>query len=484
MSQIQNSTYLYSPNTIIVDDAGTTPFVTIAAGITAAVGLGYDTTIFVRTGTYTENLTLVEGINIQGEDKASTIIIGTHIIPATDTITLSNLTLQATGTNSIFTEAAAGTCIIELDNCVFNVNDGMIFDLVTSTGDLAIYNCNDLSTANSIIDNSTGKSHLDITNSKIGIGATAAIMAGHTEIINSVIGAPLSLESTNITAAINSTFYADIVLGDTAYLNANNCTIASGAVAALNIGATATATLGNIVIDCSVPAIIGAGTCTIGEVTFLDNTIISITTAVYTTQVSTGTLKARSSITSALGDITAITGNIVATLGDVVVTNGKLTMQGADGTDGQVLIGDTATGKPAWASLSAGTGISFTPGANSLTITSTATGGFTWAPIAVNGSFTNGSGVIVNKAGLLTMTLPATAAVGTVIAIQGTAFGAGGWAIAQNAGQNIWLQGTSTTIGVGGSLASSLPSDGVTLLCTVADTTWNSIAVGGNIIFV
>ena len=102
MSQIQNSTYLYSPNTIIVDDAGTTPFVTIAAGITAAVGLGYDTTIFVRTGTYTENLTLVEGINIQGEDKASTIIIGTHIIPATDTITLSNLTLQATGTNSIF----------------------------------------------------------------------------------------------------------------------------------------------------------------------------------------------------------------------------------------------------------------------------------------------------------------------------------------------------------------------------------------------
>jgi len=38
------------------------------------------------------------------------------------------------------------------------------------------------------------------------------------------------------------------------------------------------------------------------------------------------------------------------------------------GTDGQVIIGNTGTGIPAWASLTAGANITLTPGANSLTI--------------------------------------------------------------------------------------------------------------------
>ena len=80
---------------------GPTPFTTIASGITAAQALGADTTIFVRIGTYVENLTLVEGINILGENKESTVITGTHVVPTTGAISLSNLTLEATGTDSI-----------------------------------------------------------------------------------------------------------------------------------------------------------------------------------------------------------------------------------------------------------------------------------------------------------------------------------------------------------------------------------------------
>ena len=42
-----------------------------------------------------------------------------------------------------------------------------------------------------------------------------------------------------------------------------------------------------------------------------------------------------------------------------------------NGTDGQLLIGNSLGGTPAWATVTAGTGISLTPGHNSLTITAT-----------------------------------------------------------------------------------------------------------------
>jgi hypothetical protein len=68
--------------------------------------------------------------------------------------------------------------------------------------------------------------------------------------------------------------------------------------------------------------------------------------------------------------------------------------------------------------------------------------------------------------------------------LQGSAVGANGWLIAQNAGQNIQVGNTSTTIGAGGSIASTDVGDGVSLVCTVADTTWNAFSVIGNLTIV
>lgn len=74
---------------------------------------------------------------------------------------------------------------------------------------------------------------------------------------------------------------------------------------------------------------------------------------------------------------------------------------------------------------------------------------------------------IVNGAGLITLTLPATFTAGYYIKIIGYA---GGWKIAQNAGQNILFNGSGTTIGATGFLASQLDTDGVTLYAIVNDT--------------
>ena len=149
-------------------------------------------------------------------------------------------------------------------------------------------------------------------------------------------------------------------------------------------------------------------------------------------------------------------------------------------SDGQLPIGSTAA-DPVLATLTAGAGIGIVNAAGSITISSSGAG-VTWTVITIDQSAVIGNGYICNKAGLLTLTLPATAVIGDCIRVTGinTAFG---WAIAQNAGQRIHLGTSSTTTGVGGSLASTNIRDSVDLICVVsgASTEYNVIASMGNI---
>jgi len=91
--------------------------------------------------------------------------------------------------------------------------------------------------------------------------------------------------------------------------------------------------------------------------------------------------------------------------------------------------------------------------------------------MAVNTEYTTNRG-----AGIVAYTLPAAAAVGDVIEVWGNS--ANGWSIAQNAGQTIHILGSSTTTGVGGSLASTTQYDCIRLKCTVTDTDFVGIPTG------
>lgn len=79
-------------------------------------------------------------------------------------------------------------------------------------------------------------------------------------------------------------------------------------------------------------------------------------------------------------------------------------------------------------------------------------------------------GFLANNSSLVTLFLPAIAPFGTVIYIQG--FGAGGWIIEQNDEQNIHIGSISSTVGVGGSVASTNQLDSMVLVCAVANTTF------------
>ena len=152
-------------------------------------------------------------------------------------------------------------------------------------------------------------------------------------------------------------------------------------------------------------------------------------------------------------------------------------------TNGQLAIGSTGA-DPSAATLTAGAGVSITNGAGSITI-SAGTGGLTWSVITADQTVVVGNGYICNKAGLLTLTLPASPSVGDMFAVTGmnTALG---WKIAQPATQQIFMGTSSTTVGTGGSIASINIRDSVTLVCVVAGTAavWNVITSMGNVTIV
>jgi hypothetical protein len=146
---------------------------------------------------------------------------------------------------------------------------------------------------------------------------------------------------------------------------------------------------------------------------------------------------------------------------------------------GQILIGTTAS-DPAGALLTAGANISITSGTGSIIVASTVG---TWVDqtttsvtMAVNTNY------VADNAGLVTLTLPSTAALGSEFIVVGK--GAGGWKIAQAASQTINFGNVVTTSGTGGSLASTNAFDTVRIVCITANTGFAVVSSVGNITYV
>lgn len=129
------------------------------------------------------------------------------------------------------------------------------------------------------------------------------------------------------------------------------------------------------------------------------------------------------------------------------------------GAAGQVLTSNGAGAEPTWEDAATG---------------------FTWnEETGTSANMVVNNGYITNNAGLVTVTLPSTAAVGDVVRVTGK--GAGGWRIAQNASQTIYFGTMATTTGVGGRLDSTQQRDSIELLCVTANNDWNVLSSIGNI---
>lgn len=166
----------------------------------------------------------------------------------------------------------------------------------------------------------------------------------------------------------------------------------------------------------------------------------------------------------------------VSTFNGSTVTQHSILLGGANNhtianlgvaTNGQIPIGSTGA-DPVLATITAGSGVTVTNGAGTITIASTG-GGLAWVDVTgTTQAMAVNTGYTANNASLVTLTLPSTAAYGSILAVVGK--GAGGWKIAQNAGQTIHFGFVNTTTGTGGSLASTNQYDVVYLVCSTAST--------------
>jgi len=210
---------------------------------------------------------------------------------------------------------------------------------------------------------------------------------------------------------------------------------------------------------------------------------------------------AGSTVTVAVGS--AVCDSAATDSGTATPAAGVLTIAGGDNIDTSgagstvtVAVGsavcdsaatDSGTATPSSGVLTFAGGTNVTTSGAGSTVTINASGGgggLTWNEVTGTSQAASvDNGYITNNASLVTVTLPDTAALGSVVRICGK--GAGGWKLAQNASESIiWDEDTSTTVGTGGSLQSSDDYDAVEVLCTVANTTWTVISSKGNITIV
>ena len=154
-----------------------------------------------------------------------------------------------------------------------------------------------------------------------------------------------------------------------------------------------------------------------------------------------------------------------------VITNGTntVTMQGNVVFSGANSVTFTSTGATTLTLPTSGT-LATTAQVTGVLPTTVVTG--TTQQADINAAY------VANNAGVVDVTLPASAVVGSEVQVMNLL---GGFSISQAAGQSIMIGDTASTTGTGGSIASSAIGDSLIIKCVVANTTWMAYALQGNL---
>ncbi|SRR5216684_2823985 len=274
MATIQTADDIFGVASLIVDPtAGSGTHTTIAAALTAASS---GQTIFIRPGTFTENLSLKAGVNLTAFDcdafTPNVIILGKCSYTGTGTVSISGIQLK---TNSDFCLAVTGSAasIVILKNCyIYANNNTAISHTTANAGSLVrLIDCfgnTGTTGVTHFVCTSTGAFQLlfcDMEND--GGSTTQSTVSACVLLIESTrFTLPIASSSTGVIQAIHSyidgngtTAITHNATGSVA--SANNCYIVAGSASAISVGAGATflASLCSI-YSTNTNAITGSGT--------------------------------------------------------------------------------------------------------------------------------------------------------------------------------------------------------------------------------
>ena len=205
---------------------------------------------------------------------------------------------------------------------------------------------------------------------------------------------------------------------------------------------------------------------TAGAVTIAGGTGITTSSATSTVTVSLDTPVSVSN--GGTGASTLTDGGVLLGSG-----TGAVTALG-QATNGQLVVGSTGA-DPVLAALTAGSGISVTNGAGSITLDVTG-GGFTWSEeTGASAAMVSDTGVFANRGTLVTLTLPAVTLGDTFRVINK---GAGFVRIAQNASDQITFGTSATTAGITGYLEATAVGDAIEIIALAANELYVASSVG------
>lgn len=202
----------------------------------------------------------------------------------------------------------------------------------------------------------------------------------------------------------------------------------------------------------------------------------------------------------------AVTASAVSQYTTLVAGASNAVVAVGPGSSGQVLASNGASANPSYQSIpgvgttvtnhyvlvgAASNGItSVSPSTAGYVLTSNGTSldpsfqalppsGFTWVSVAGTSQSMSPNNAYVNQnSSLTTFTLPATAAFGDTYIISGV--GTGGWKIVENSGQQI-LIGNGNTTTTTGSIASTVKTDSIQIVCVTANTLFKAVFWTGNL---
>ena len=292
----------------------------------------------------------------------------------------------------------------------------------------------------SIVNNSTGS----VTIQSSGLNNIAVLTSGETALVTCILISGTSAASWSVSISSSTG-------GTTSITGTANQVLANGTSGSAQTGAVTLTTPQNIAPTSSP---------TFSSLTLTNPLTVPNGGTALTSLTINGILYATG--TTTMAQITPVNSAVLVT------TSAGVPGYSGTMTNGQLIIGSTG-GTPVAATLTAGTNISITNAAGSITITSTGLAGFSWTTVTgTSQAMLSNNGYIANNAALVTLTLPATSVVGDEIDIIGK--GAGGWKVQCGGGQTI-VMGSSTTTS-GGSVASTQAKDSFYMICTVANTEW------------
>lgn len=293
----------------VVGPAPDAHYQTVQAGINAANAAGGGT-VYIKPGTYTENLTLYSGVSLWGGDIDTTIIVGVHVPPLAGTLSMQFLRLNSA--THILNSAAAGTTNIIINECIINVTNGYIFNLPNWTGYLDLFSSTSVGTNDGIVNN-TGASYVFLANSSLGVGVgNTMTLSGVNLIINSTdINCPVTITGATAAEVSEGSLITQLLTtAGTSTLVGENSTFAAishGSAGAMSLADCVVTTATNPALDGA-----GAGAINLNGVAFTNNAAIAATLTITKVTAFDAPLVRATSL-QAQGDVGAVAGSVTYT---------------------------------------------------------------------------------------------------------------------------------------------------------------------------